>query len=83
MRHGYGGYTLGCRCDVCVDAKRVYNRNWMAESRRRSRTREWHVNGHRWADRVDDKPGILVVCPADRLIRHVEEGRPLRGRRTA
>lgn len=78
-RHGYGGYTLGCRCDVCVDAKRVYNRQWMARYRARAR-REWYVNGHRWADGLDGE-GMLVVCPADRFIRFVEERRPLKGRR--
>lgn len=24
MNHGYGPYTRGCRCDVCREAKRVY-----------------------------------------------------------
>lgn len=24
--HGHGGYTTGCRCDVCSKAKRDYNR---------------------------------------------------------
>ena len=35
MNHGHGGWVMGCRCDICVDAKRVYNRNWMAQKRAR------------------------------------------------
>lgn len=27
MRHGYGGYTRGCRCEVCRAAKRAYMRH--------------------------------------------------------
>ena len=78
VTHGYGGYTLGCRCEHCVDAKRVYNRNWMRRYRAR---REWLVNGHRWGDRLDRREGPLVVCEAGTFIRMVEERRPLKGRR--
>lgn len=34
LTHGYGGYTRGCRCDVCRSAKAAYLR------RRRNRARE-------------------------------------------
>lgn len=27
------GYGSGCRCDACVNARRKYNREWMAASR--------------------------------------------------
>ena len=37
MNHGHGGWVMGCRCDICLDARRIYNRNWMAAKRRRQR----------------------------------------------
>jgi hypothetical protein len=36
-RHGHGGWVLGCRCEVCVDCRRIYNRQWMAQWRARKR----------------------------------------------
>ena len=36
--HGtHAGYVRGCRCWDCRDARRVYNRQWMAEQRRKER----------------------------------------------
>lgn len=31
--HGYGGYTNGCRCDVCTSAKAKYMRERRASAR--------------------------------------------------
>ncbi|NWL67308.1 hypothetical protein [Bradyrhizobium elkanii] len=31
--HGVGKYRLGCRCEVCVTAKRAFNAQWMANWR--------------------------------------------------
>ena len=31
--HGYGGYTNGCRCEVCREAKREYERAIRARRR--------------------------------------------------
>jgi len=42
-RHGYGGYTLRCRCPVCVEAKRFYNRTWMQKWRRKQKRARWGV----------------------------------------
>lgn len=33
--HGYGRYTLGCRCDVCGEAKTAYTRGRRARARAR------------------------------------------------
>ena len=41
-KHGYGGYVMGCRCDICVGDKRVYGRNYMAAWRARKRWAEQH-----------------------------------------
>lgn len=35
--HGWGKYRSGCRCDVCVAAKRENNRKWMARWRESGR----------------------------------------------
>ena len=75
MRHGHGGYVMGCRCDVCLDARRVYNRQWMARKRASTGDRAWLLNGHRWAERPDGKPGPLVACDRDTFLRWLEEGK--------
>jgi len=31
--HGAGGYVRGCRCEVCVGERNVYNREWMRRYR--------------------------------------------------
>lgn len=33
--HGYGRYTMGCRCDVCAAAKVTYTRDRRARARAR------------------------------------------------
>jgi len=41
-KHGYGNYTLGCRCAVCREAKAAYMRERRAEARRLARQ---HTSG--------------------------------------
>jgi hypothetical protein len=36
-QHGLSGYQARCRCEVCVAAKREYNREWMRRWRARQR----------------------------------------------
>src|SRR5665647_392686 len=31
MTHGHTGYCKGCRCDVCVEARSTYSREWERE----------------------------------------------------
>jgi hypothetical protein len=35
MDHGYGRYTMGCRCAVCAAAKTAYTRMRRAQARAR------------------------------------------------
>lgn len=38
--HGYGGYSAGCRCDVCRTAKRLYMRDKRAKATARRKQAE-------------------------------------------
>ncbi len=44
--HGYGGYSRGCRCDTCTEAKRVYIAT--ARSRAASRRELIEAGGGRY-----------------------------------
>lgn len=35
--HGGSGYTMGCRCEVCREGRRLYMREYSAKSRQRER----------------------------------------------
>lgn len=43
--HGYGGYTAGCRCEVCRKAKNDYIRDRRATARRRAAANTDRISG--------------------------------------
>ncbi len=40
LRHGTGGYRRGCRCDLCMDAQRAYDRKMSLRHREAKRLRQ-------------------------------------------
>jgi hypothetical protein len=67
MKHGYSGYVRGCRCEICTEGKRLYNREYYrrpenAEKNRQKANRYREENPEKvkenqfryyWANRED------------------------------